>query len=127
MAFPINLLACHIDPTSPECEESRRFLQELLETAYLSRILPRLKVPLPRPDPPPFAGDPHPQPNLSAIAGNHNVLIGELLINALNGPNLTAPLKEIKKSGLQKEVANKVLGQLKASVKLLEKEVSDLK
>lgn len=127
MAFPINLLACKIDPTSPECEESKLFFRELLEAAYLARILPRLKVPLPRPDPWPFGDEPQPQPNFPAIVGNHNVVIGELLINALNGPNLTSPLKEIRKSGLQKEVVNKLLAQLNASVKLLEKEVGDLK
>ena len=123
MAFPVNPFACSIDPDSAECRESKRFFRELFEAMYIARFLPKLPIPRPIPDPPPFFGDPSPQPSLEAF---HNVVSAELLAHALQDPTPTPILKALKESNLQYDVAKNLLQQFEHAAKSLKQELKQL-
>ena len=123
MAFPVNPFACSIDPNSDECRESKRFFRDLLQAMYIARYLPKLPIPRPIPDPPPFLRDPTPQPSLEAF---HNVVTAELLVHALQDPTPTPMLKAIKESNLQYDVAKDLLQQFELATKGRKEELKQL-
>ena len=125
----LDLSACLHSPLSPSCERTKKFFRDLLEAMYLSRVLPNIRIPLPPlpgPDPSPLAGDPSPQPSIVALFENQQYLIGELLMNALRDPTPTPMINDIKKSGLQLEVAKGLQQRFKSAVKIMDKEIKQL-
>ena len=123
MAFPVNFYACTIAPNSDECRKAKRFFRELLEAMYLARYLPRLPIPRPLPDPPPFFRDPSPQPSTNPF---QHVLTAELLVHALKDPTPTPMLAALKESKLQYEVVNDLIQQFELAIKGLKQELKEL-
>lgn len=124
MPFPVDFYACVNNPGSRDCAEARAFFRELLEAMYLARFISPPK-PFP-PLPGPFFGDLSPQPSVSAVIGHQNVLISELLVNALRDPTPTPMIESLQQSGIQREVAKTLLGRFSLAVKALEKEIEEL-
>lgn len=112
---------------------NRDFFKELLEAQYLAKFINRIKLvtplpPLPFPGPGPFEGEPQPQPSMSSLSIDaRDVLLGDLLINALGDPSpqLNRPLyiNKIRESGIHMEVVKDLLSQFEDGAKALREEL----
>ena len=108
----------------------------IMEFTYLNRYFERLRTPLPPgiinpplPDPPPwFHGDPNPVP--SSASRSRDVILGELLLNALGDPS-PDPMKgslvnAIRNEGVQQKVLEDLVPRFEAGAKQLKEELSAL-
>ncbi len=132
MAFPLFHTRLCENPASKECFEIMQGWKELIKYTLTRRVLPPLKFPLPRPDPPPFdsdvfKGDPDPQPNFPDYLEFQNTLNGELLLSALRQPNSTPLIKRINESGVQLKAMEELLDEFEFAASSIREELIELK
>jgi hypothetical protein len=133
MPFPIDISACLTDPGSDECAQTKKFFRDLLEAQYLAKFIkfPPFAVPGVRPDPPPFAEALSPHSDIASMIANQNLIVGELLINAIGdpdpAPNRPSIIDMIKKEKIHIEVVERLIRQFETGVKALKLELEVFK